>query len=248
MGYTKQYLEWLEQCRDEGKNVYELAKKLNVNINSFGLMREFSRDTLVETIKRFRHQPPRWDVFLSHASEDKENVVRPLYNELCNLGFKVWFDISEYSGGEGWPGILYRFIHEGVACSRVGVIVLSPKYVQESKIWTTDEYFGLRLKGGSTLFYILHDAEPQLISQLDDELSARIRGGETCVLHGDDPEVISVLDDNLVGRIPDGGACITSTAATTIEKIAQKIADFIKAVSASSGCADCKRERKKQRR
>ena len=211
-------------------------------------MREFSRDTLVETIRRFRHRPPKWDVFLSYASEDRETVVRPLYQNLCKLGLEVWFDISEYSRDEGWPGILYRFIHEGVACSRVGVVVLSPEYVHKCKIWTTDEYFGLRVKGGSTLFYILHSAEPQLISALDDELSARIRGGDACFLHGGDPEVISALDDNLAARIRDGVVCIASTATTSIEKIAQKIDDFIKAVSASGVRADSANESETNKR
>ena len=33
-----------------------------------------------------------WDVFISHASEDKEEFVRPLAHLLEERGFKVWYD------------------------------------------------------------------------------------------------------------------------------------------------------------
>ena len=33
-----------------------------------------------------------YDVFISHASEDKDEFVRPLANALMELGMKVWFD------------------------------------------------------------------------------------------------------------------------------------------------------------
>jgi len=34
----------------------------------------------------------KWDVFISHASEDKDAFVRPLALALCNLGVRVWYD------------------------------------------------------------------------------------------------------------------------------------------------------------
>jgi hypothetical protein len=36
-----------------------------------------------------------WDVFISHANEDKDDIARPLAEKLKALGLKVWFD--EYS-------------------------------------------------------------------------------------------------------------------------------------------------------
>ncbi len=33
-----------------------------------------------------------FDVFISHASEDKDNFVRPLAGALAEMGLKVWFD------------------------------------------------------------------------------------------------------------------------------------------------------------
>jgi len=36
-----------------------------------------------------------WDVFISHASEDKESVVVPLAESLRRAGLKVWLDRQE---------------------------------------------------------------------------------------------------------------------------------------------------------
>ncbi|WP_303626640.1 hypothetical protein [Ferruginibacter sp. HRS2-29] len=34
----------------------------------------------------------KWDAFISHASEDKDTIVRELTNVLENLGVQVWYD------------------------------------------------------------------------------------------------------------------------------------------------------------
>jgi hypothetical protein len=34
----------------------------------------------------------QYDVFVSHTSEDKEDVVRPLVAELRKYGLNIWFD------------------------------------------------------------------------------------------------------------------------------------------------------------
>ena len=34
----------------------------------------------------------KWDVFISHASEDRDSFVRPLAVSLKQLGVEVWFD------------------------------------------------------------------------------------------------------------------------------------------------------------
>lgn len=40
------------------------------------------------------HERP-WDVFISHATEDKDEVVRPLAIALWHLGLRVWYDEFE---------------------------------------------------------------------------------------------------------------------------------------------------------
>ena len=41
-----------------------------------------------------------WDVFISHASEDKEEVARPLARALQEEGYCVWLDDNELSLGD----------------------------------------------------------------------------------------------------------------------------------------------------
>jgi hypothetical protein len=41
-----------------------------------------------------------FDVFISHASEDKEAFVEPLATELRKRGLKVWFDKFELKVGD----------------------------------------------------------------------------------------------------------------------------------------------------
>ena len=52
-----------------------------------------------------------WDVFTSHSTEDKDEVVRPLAHALQALGLQVWYDEFELRIGsslrrkidEAWP-------------------------------------------------------------------------------------------------------------------------------------------------
>jgi hypothetical protein len=39
-----------------------------------------------------QHGPRDFDVFISHASEDKDAVVRPLANAHRDRGLKVWYE------------------------------------------------------------------------------------------------------------------------------------------------------------
>jgi hypothetical protein len=78
-----------------------------------------------------------YDVFISHASEDKETIVKPLAEELIKLGLNVWLDIFTLEVGDS----LLESIDKGLANSRFGVIVLSPSFL--SKGWTKYELRGL---------------------------------------------------------------------------------------------------------
>lgn len=77
------------------------------------------------------------DVFISHASEDKDDVVRPLAHALRDGGLDVWFDEFELKIGDS----LRRKIDKGLANSRFGVIVLSESFF--TKGWTNYELDGL---------------------------------------------------------------------------------------------------------
>jgi hypothetical protein len=79
-----------------------------------------------------------WDVFISHASEDKDIVARPLADALQRAGARVWFDKHELKLGDS----LSRKIDQGLASSRFGVVILSPNFF--AKHWPMAELAGLR--------------------------------------------------------------------------------------------------------
>lgn len=78
-----------------------------------------------------------YDVFISHASEDKDEVVRPLATALKNLGLRVWYDEFELKIGDS----LRRKIDQGLSRSRFGVIVISRDFIKKG--WTNYELDGL---------------------------------------------------------------------------------------------------------
>lgn len=78
-----------------------------------------------------------YDIFISHASEDKDAVVRPLAHALQDEGLIVWYDEFELRVGSS----LRRNIDMGLANSRFGVVVLSQSFL--TKGWTNYELDGL---------------------------------------------------------------------------------------------------------
>jgi len=79
----------------------------------------------------------QYDVFISHASEDKEDFVRPLANALDESGLDVWYDEFELEIGDS----LRDSIDRGLANSDYGIVVLSEAYFE--KDWAQYELNGL---------------------------------------------------------------------------------------------------------
>jgi len=78
-----------------------------------------------------------WDLFICHASEDKEEVVRPLVNALIAVGFSVWYDEFTLTLGDS----LRRSIDKGLAQSRYGLVILSQNFFKKN--WPQTELDGL---------------------------------------------------------------------------------------------------------
>jgi hypothetical protein len=78
-----------------------------------------------------------YDVFLSHASEDKMSFVLPLVDELERRGIIVWLDHQQLMLGDS----LSEKIDEGLSEARFGVVVLSHAFF--AKRWPRRELDGL---------------------------------------------------------------------------------------------------------
>jgi hypothetical protein len=95
-----------------------------------------------------------WDVFISHASEDKASFVVPLFNELQTYGLEVWFDQFTLKLGDS----LRESIDRGLAHSRFGIVVLSHSFF--AKRWPQNELNGLvarEMEGEKVILPVWHE-------------------------------------------------------------------------------------------
>ena len=68
-----------------------------------------------------------WDLFISHASEDKATVARPLAEAFAQSGLSVWFDEQTLRLGDS----LRRKIDEGLSSCRFGVVIISHAFLSK---------------------------------------------------------------------------------------------------------------------
>lgn len=112
-----------------------------------------------------------FDVFISHASEDKDEVVRSLAHALQALGLKVWYDEFELKIGDS----LRRKIDKGLATSRFGVIVMSKVFFQKG--WANYELDGLvtrSVTGEQVLLPVWHNVTKQEVIDYSPSLADKL--------------------------------------------------------------------------
>lgn len=115
------------------------------------MLRMMARDFEVSTT------PPEgvgYDAFISHASEDKDSLVRPLARMLNKMGFYIWYDEFELKIGDS----LRQSIDKGLINSNFGIVVLSNSFF--AKNWPQYELNGLTAKeidGQKVILPIWHE-------------------------------------------------------------------------------------------
>ena len=115
--------------------------------------------TIKESVNAFVYEFPRdseYDVFVSHAWEDKESFVDEFVQCLCDRKIKVWYDKTQIK----WGDSMRARIDAGLQKSKFGVVVLSPDYISEGKYWTKaelDGLFQLESVNGKMLLPIWHN-------------------------------------------------------------------------------------------
>lgn len=112
-----------------------------------------------------------YDVFISHASEDKEDIVRPLAKALINNGLDVWYDEFSLKIGDS----LRQKIDKGLAKSKVGLVVLSPNFIKKG--WTNYELDGIvtrTISGEQILLPIWHNITKQQVIEFSPSLADKV--------------------------------------------------------------------------
>ena len=126
-----------EQRKAEGKYGLVWQRHVNITANSLvnsGQLLRTRRGRIINPEQYSKLSPSgtessdhRYDVFISHATEDKDEIVRPLVKALTDSGFRVWYDEFELRIGDSLRGK----IDEGLAESRFGIVVLSPAFLKK---------------------------------------------------------------------------------------------------------------------
>lgn len=125
-----------KEQEEENKKLMALEKKLNQQqvlnskavtqmISNVGIQNENSLPEL------------EYDFFISHASEDKEEFVRTLYQALNDAGYKVWYDEITLKVGDS----LTAEINKGLIKSKFAVVVASEAFIRKN--WTRYEFESL---------------------------------------------------------------------------------------------------------
>lgn len=112
-----------------------------------------------------------YDVFISHASEDKDMIVRSLAEALKEKKLEVWYDEFTLRIGDS----LRRKIDVGLARSRVGLVVISPSFIDKG--WTNYELDGIvtrSVSGEQILLPIWHDITKQQVMDFSPSLADKV--------------------------------------------------------------------------
>ncbi len=124
-----------------------------------------------ESAPVYERSTQSYDVFISHASEDKDEIARPMAAALQAQGLKVWYDEFTLRIGDS----LRRKIDEGLANSRIGLVVLSPSFL--GKGWTNHELDGIvtrSVTGEQVLLPIWHKISKQEVISYSPSLADKL--------------------------------------------------------------------------
>ncbi len=111
-----------------------------------------------------------YDVFISHASEDKTPFVEELVKALQDKDVKVWYDSLSIA----WGDSLRKQIDDGLKKSRFGIVVLSENYIKKG--WTQyelDGLFDIEMTKGKTILPIWHNITKQQVMDFSPTLAGR---------------------------------------------------------------------------
>lgn len=188
----KQHLEWLRPSASQlngqleqlaNSLLDERRRRMEAHSNALGKLgipvRELATEPLSPTALRGEEKKDTqkqskqvaWDVFISHANEDKEAIARPLAEALKDAGVSVWYDEFSLKLGDS----LRKSIDRGLARSRYGVVILSPNFLQ--KHWPQQELNGLatrEVNGHKIILPVWHNIGFEQVREFSPTLADRL--------------------------------------------------------------------------
>lgn len=98
---------------------------------------------------------PEFDVFISHANKDKEDLIEELYQSLNTLGVNIFYDKESLEWGDNWKDRILN----GTKKAEFAIIVISENFFDRE--WTERELAGFlnrqNRNGQKLILPILHN-------------------------------------------------------------------------------------------
>lgn len=132
-----------------------------------------AKPIIPETIHTYVEADEEYDVFVSHAWEDKEGFVDEFVAELEKLDIKVWYDKQRIK----WGDSMRARIDNGLKKSKFGIAVISPDYIADGKYWTKaelDGLFQLESVNGKMLLPIWHNITKQQVMNYSPIIASKL--------------------------------------------------------------------------
>jgi len=148
----------------------------------------------------------RFDVFICHASEDKEEIATPLANELRQYRLEIWYDDFILTAGDD----LEKTISDGLKKSRYGIVIISDHFFVKN--WPQRELDWLATKevhGKKVILPIWHNVTQAEVKQYSSTLANRHALRST--------DGIPVVVDKLI-RVIDDGVYLNKSDIKSIDK------------------------------
>lgn len=147
---TSAYKE-LIGCLESIKNDTEFVNEMN-GVSMINIPKYRAKDV------------PEYDVFISHANKDKENLIEELYGSLKTLGVKIFYDKESLEWGDNWKDRILN----GTKKAEFAIIVISENFFDRE--WTErelSEFLNRQNRNGQKLILpILHNIT---VSQLQEK-------------------------------------------------------------------------------
>jgi len=153
----------------------------------------------------------QYDVFISHASEDKEAIAEPLSDSLKAAGLRVWYDKDNIHLGN----TLLHKIDEALVFSRHGVIIFSEEFF--TKTWTNREFaalLSLEDDGIERILPILHGITLQRLKQYSPIIGARV-----CANSAEGVDVIRDRIQRMLAATTSKPSGVTATSVAMIPRV-----------------------------
>lgn len=165
--------EEIEQTKKSAKQQQNIFTTYERQIAELTKQIKMQETTSVERQSIFESDVmEEYDVFVSHATEDKESFADEFVQLLReDFNLKVWYDAISIK----WGDSIRTEIDKGLKKSKFGVVILSRSYI--GKYWTNYELEGLfqrESNGGKLILPIWHNITKQEVQNFSPSLAGKM--------------------------------------------------------------------------